>query len=109
MIKNIKKSLFSIFCLLLPAFPLIANISFGKTDINENDELLFTVSQNVCGSDNYSSLFYAKIKNGEVPVLPELITFTRSVWSCWMAEEFCKSETALEVPAMTAGKKNLPG
>ena len=75
MIKNIKKSLFSIFCLLLPAFPLIANISFGKTDINENDELLFTVSQNVCGSDNYSSLFYAKIKNGEVPVLPELITF----------------------------------
>lgn len=77
MIKNTKKSLFSFFCaaVLTSAFPVFANLSFGKTDINENDELLFTVTQNACGTENYSSLFYAKIKNGEVPVLPELITF----------------------------------
>ena len=72
-----KKILISVFSavVLTSAFPLFANISFGKTDINENDELLFTVTQNACGTENYSSLFYAKIKNGEVPVLPELITF----------------------------------
>ena len=75
MIKNCKKALLSIFCILASTFPLIANISFGKTDINENDELLFTVAQNTCGTENYSSLFYAKIKNGQVAALPELITF----------------------------------
>ena len=75
--KKMNKGLVSFFCAALFAgtIPVFANISFGKTDINENDELLFTVTQNACGTENYSSLFYAKIKNGEVPVLPELITF----------------------------------
>ena len=72
-----KKILTSVFCaaVLTSAFPLFANIVFGKTDINENDELLFTVSQTASGTANYSSLFYGKIKNGEVPLAPELITF----------------------------------
>ena len=61
--------LFSIFT----AFSF-ANISFGKFDINENDELLFTVSQNALGAANYSSLFYAKIKNGEPAGQPEIIS-----------------------------------
>ena len=70
--KKMNKGLVSFFCAALFAgtIPVFANISFGKTDINENDELLFTVTQNACGTENYSSLFYAKIKNGEVPVLP---------------------------------------
>ena len=60
---------------VLPLPCLFAKISFEKSDINQNDELLFTVSQKALGTANYSSLFYSKIKNGEVPVQPEIITY----------------------------------
>ena len=76
-----KKSISLLAGILLSAFSvlplpgLFATISFEKSDINQNDELLFTASQNALGSANYTSLFYSKIKNGEVPLQPELITY----------------------------------
>ena len=63
-----------LFLFSIPVTFSFANISFGKFDINENDELLFTVNQNALGAANYTSLFYAKIKNGEAAGQPEIIS-----------------------------------
>ena len=63
-----------IILLLLGTSSLFAKISFGSSDLNQNDELLFTVSQNQAGSKKYSSLFYTKLTNGETSANPEILT-----------------------------------
>ena len=60
--------------LLLGTSSLFAKISFGSSDLNQNDELLFTVSQNQAGSKKYNSLFYTKLTNGETSANPEILT-----------------------------------
>ncbi|MCK9169439.1 MAG: polysaccharide deacetylase family protein [Treponema sp.] len=60
-----------IFC---AAFPLAAGILFGSSDLNDNDEVLFTVRQSVPGTVSYRSLFYVKIENGAASSLPHILT-----------------------------------
>ena len=55
-------------------FPLSAKISFGTFDLNSNDEVLFSLSQNMPGTNAYSSLFYSKLVNGASKDTPELLT-----------------------------------
>lgn len=59
------------FCLIIPAS---AKISFGTFDLNSNDEVLFTLKQNMSGTSSYSSLFYSKLKNGGSDQVPDLLT-----------------------------------
>jgi hypothetical protein len=60
--------------LLLGTSSLFAKISFGSSDLNQNDELLFTISQNNAGSKNYNSLFYTKLADGESSSNPDILT-----------------------------------
>ena len=60
--------------LLLGTSSLFAKISFGSSDLNQNDELLFTISQNNAGSKNYNSLFYTKLADGESSANPDILT-----------------------------------
>jgi hypothetical protein len=60
--------------LLLGTSSLFAKISFGSSDLNQNDELLFTISQNNAGSKNYNSLFYTKLTDGESSSNPDILT-----------------------------------
>ncbi|MCQ2576306.1 MAG: polysaccharide deacetylase family protein [Treponema sp.] len=53
---------------------LSAKISFGSIDINQKDEVLFTVKQEMTGTNTYRSLFLTKIKNGSPEKQPELLT-----------------------------------
>ena len=69
------KKLFCIISLLsCITLSLSAKISFGTFDLNSNDEVLFSLKQNMPGTSSYSSLFYSKLKNGESASSPELLT-----------------------------------
>lgn len=56
------------------SFPLAAGIYFGSSDLNDNDEVLFTVRQTLPGTVSYRSLFYAKIVNGSAAAVPRILT-----------------------------------
>ncbi len=58
------------FCCL----PLFAGISFGTSDLNLNDEVLFTVKVDMAGTNPYKSLFYAHLVDGEADNQPKLLT-----------------------------------
>ncbi len=62
--------IFSLFVIM----PAVAKISFGTFDLNANDEVLFSLKQNMSGTSSYSSLFYSKLKNGVSDQLPDLLT-----------------------------------
>ena len=47
---------------------------FIDTDINNDDEILFTVNQDTAGTEPFSALFYARLKNGIPEQVPQLIT-----------------------------------
>jgi len=65
----------SLLCIFLVLFtiPAFAKITFGNADINQNDEVVFSVKQEMSGVNTYKSLFYAKIndgvKEGDVQIL----------------------------------------
>ena len=69
-----KKYLIAAAFVLGITLPLCAKISFGTFDINQNDEVLFTLSQNMPGTNAYSSLFYSKLVNGTGKNSSELLT-----------------------------------
>ena len=69
-----KKYLIAAAFVLGITLPLSAKISFGTFDLNKNDEVLFSLSQNMPGTNSYSSLFYSKLKNGASKDSPELLT-----------------------------------
>lgn len=68
-----KKNL-SFLLVLSFVIPVFAKISFGPSDLNKNDEVLFTLSQDMAGIKSYTSLFYTKIVNGESQGTPSLLT-----------------------------------
>ncbi len=68
-----KRTLLSI-SLLLIAVQSFAKITFGPSDINSKDEVLFTLSQEMAGVNTYRSLFYSKVVNGESEKNPLLLT-----------------------------------
>lgn len=55
-------------------FYCFAGVKFGDADINNNDEILYTVRQEIPGAFSYRSLFKAKIENGAVSAKPALIS-----------------------------------
>ncbi|MCQ2590010.1 MAG: polysaccharide deacetylase family protein [Treponema sp.] len=59
---------------LISVSPLFAKITFGPSDLNKNDEVLFTLKQEMAGIRTYNSLFYSKIVNGESSGNPALLT-----------------------------------
>lgn len=69
-----KKISIFFYAVLMAAFPLSAKITFENADINADDELLFTVKQEMSGITKYKSLMYAKIKDGEKDGPAELLT-----------------------------------
>ena len=53
---------------------LFAKNSFGSADLNNSDEILFTVKQDAAGTEPFNALFYTKLKNGSPESIPQLIT-----------------------------------
>ena len=58
----------------LAAPPLSARVSFGSADLNDRDEIIFTVRRDFPGTPSYRSLFYAKLLNGAPAERPRAIT-----------------------------------
>ncbi|MCR5494880.1 MAG: polysaccharide deacetylase family protein [Treponema sp.] len=72
---NIKlKRLFVILTLSFSISALYAGIRFGDAEINEKDEIVYTISHKLPGTISYSSLFTASIKNGVLASEPKMIT-----------------------------------
>ncbi len=70
-----KRMLFSAVILgVMVAAELSAGIKFGDADINEKDEIVYTVQHELPGTTSYRSLFKAAIKNGVLSGEPELLT-----------------------------------
>ena len=69
-----KKKLIAAAFICSVVLPVFAKISFTSYDLNQNDEVLFTVKQEMKGTSSYSSLFYSKLKNGVSEKAPELLT-----------------------------------
>lgn len=58
----------------LMCLPLFAGISFNGADVNLNDEVLFTATVDMAGTNPYKSLFYTHLKDGEPDGQPKLLT-----------------------------------
>ena len=66
-------------------------ISFGVSDLNSQDEVLFTVKQDMAGINPYKSLFYSKIVNGQSSGSPSLLT-------CYPEQmELLENKTVLQI------------
>ncbi|WP_315325220.1 polysaccharide deacetylase family protein [Treponema socranskii] len=64
-------------CCIFASFavlPLGAGVSFGNADLNDKDEILFTVRRDFPGTPSYRSLFYAKLVNGAPAESPRALT-----------------------------------
>lgn len=72
---DMKKSFISIFTVFLLTNLTFAKITFGQFDLNKNDELLFTVTNETTGIDTYSTLFRCKIKDGQSQATPQMVSF----------------------------------
>jgi len=68
------KKIISVILFSLISFSTFAKISFGSLDLNSSDEILFTVKQDMTGMKAYTSLFYAKLKDGLPEKNPLLLT-----------------------------------
>lgn len=72
-----KKFLFKIFTvstLFFISSPLFANISFDNIDVNENDEVLYTINQQLFEGESYNTLVYTKLQNGTHQSTHDFIT-----------------------------------
>lgn len=72
-IKISKRMIFQL-GLFFASFYCFAGIKFGDADINKNDEILYTIRQEIPGVFSYRSLFKAKIEDGAVSGEPALIS-----------------------------------
>ena len=66
--------LLAAWALVLAAFPVHARVSFGGLDLNERNELLFSVSQSIPGTPVYSSVFMSRLGKNKVEGSPQIIT-----------------------------------
>ncbi|MBQ9631203.1 MAG: hypothetical protein IJR49_06425, partial [Treponema sp.] len=67
---------FFVFIILFSLFSIncIAGIFFANENLNEKNELLFTVKQTIPGAVSYTSLFYAEISSGKPKENPKPVT-----------------------------------
>lgn len=64
------------FLLSLTVFSVLsAKISFGNLDLNNDDQILFTVSNQTTGISKYNALFTCKIKDGLPESAPTMISY----------------------------------
>ena len=70
---KLKKLIFYIMfgSLLVPVF---SGVKFGAAEINEKDEIVYTVSHNIPGTVSYSALLTATISDGVLGSEPQMIT-----------------------------------
>lgn len=54
--------------------PVSAEITFSSPNINEESELLFTISHKISGSTEYSTVFKSKVVNGKAEAFPQALT-----------------------------------
>lgn len=70
-----KKCLIFILTVLFISNAAFSKITFGKLDLNKNDELLFTVKNETTGIDTYSTLFRCKLIKGQPQSAPQMLSF----------------------------------
>lgn len=70
-----KKCLIFVLTVLFISNAAFSKITFGKLDLNKNDELLFTVKNEATGIDTYSTLFRCKLIKGQPQTIPQMLSF----------------------------------
>jgi len=70
-----KRYILSILILFSIVSTAAAKITFSNLDLNGNDELLFTVSNETTGLSKYNALFTCKIVDGSPSAAPRLISY----------------------------------
>lgn len=70
----VTRKIFYSLCAFALAFELYAGTSFGSLNINQENQMLFTVTHDNPGAVSYSSLFLGKIKDGRSESFPEILT-----------------------------------
>ena len=70
-----KKSLFYFFVVFLFCNTLFGQISFGNIDLNDKDEILFTIENSSAHINPYRALATCKIKNGSSEKNPTLLSY----------------------------------
>lgn len=61
-----RKNVLALACCLMSIFPLSAKIAFLNPQLNDKNELIFSVKHDITGSKSYSTLFVTKLQ-GENP------------------------------------------
>lgn len=56
------------------AVPLFSEIAFSSLNLNDKDEVLFSLSHKISGSTEYTTVFKGKIKNGRAEYFPKAVT-----------------------------------
>ena len=56
------------------AVPLFSEIAFSSLNLNDRDEVLFSLSHKISGSTEYTTVFKGKIKNGKAEYFPRAVT-----------------------------------
>lgn len=69
-----RKLFFSLCGALFFCVPLFAEITFSSLNLNDKDEVLFSLNHKISGSTEYTSVFKGKIKNGKAEKFPEALT-----------------------------------
>ncbi|NLC91935.1 MAG: polysaccharide deacetylase family protein [Treponema sp.] len=65
---------FFLVILFAVAFSVYAKTSFNSLDLNNDNELLFTVRNDLQNTVSYESLFYSEIEDGGAKTTPELLS-----------------------------------
>lgn len=68
------KKLLSVVILSIFFAPLFAGVRFGALNLNDDNEVLFTVTHSIPGTKVYSSLFSGKLNEGKALSFPEILT-----------------------------------
>ncbi len=54
--------------------PFFAEITFSSVNLNDNDEVLFSLGHKISGSTEYSTVFKGRIKDGKAEYFPRAVT-----------------------------------
>lgn len=71
---RMEKLFVAVFAVLAFCAPLFAELTFSSPNLNEENEVLFTLSHKISGSTEYSTVFKSKIAGGKAQAFPEAIT-----------------------------------